>query len=245
MTSMQHGKPATDPEPGPDKAADSARGRRISPLTVLGVILLAAGLACLGWVGWQYFGTNIVSRQDASKEIATLEESWSATAPSEPETTDDAASAPPTPEPGSAQWLMRIPAFGDEWVWPIVAGVDTSDLARGVGWYSNTSMPGEVGNFAVAGHRITHGEPFRRMLELDAGDAVIVETRDAVLTYELVSAPSELTVQDTETWVLDPVPGHDDQQPSEEIITLTTCEDLFHSPDRSVAFGKLISMESK
>lgn len=218
----------------------------MSPLTILGVVLLGAGLVCLGWVGWQYFGTNIISKQEAGKEITALEESWGAAAPVEPTETADGEPAPPVaPDAGTAQWLIRIPALGDDWEWPVVAGVEEPDLKKGVGWYPTTAQPGQVGNFAVAGHRVTNGEPFRRILELGTGDAVVVETRDAILTYELTSAPSELTVQDTETWVLDPVPGHEDQQPVEELITLTTCEDLFHSPDRSVAFGKLISTETK
>lgn len=212
----------------------------MSPLTVVGVVLLAAGLACLGWVGWQYFGTNFVSKQEAGKEISSLEESWSAAEPSVPA---EGQTAPL--EAGSAQWLIRIPAFGDDWEWPIVAGIEVPDLKKGVGWYPTTSHPGEVGNFALAGHRVTNGEPFRRMLQLSTGDTVIVETQDTILTYELTSAPSELTVQDTETWVLDPVPGQEGVVPTEELITLTTCEDLFHSPDRSVAFGKLVSSETK
>lgn len=247
MTHMQHGKRGMDePQTGDTDApaAVSTRGRRrVSPLTVLGIILLAAGLACLGWVGWQYFGTNIISDREAATEVNALEDTWGSAAPGAP--AEGEPSALPTPEMGAAQWLVRIPAFGDDWVRPVVAGVESADLKRGVGWYPSTAQPGEVGNFALAGHRVTNGEPFRRMLELEVGSIITIETRDAVFTYELTSAPSQLTVQDTETWVLDPVPGHDDVQPTEALITLTTCEDLFHSPDRSVAFGKLVSTETK
>ena len=250
---MQHARRGIDEgHLQPATAERPTRQRRpISPLTVLGVILLAAGLACLGWVGWQYFGTTIVSKQEAAREISNLEASWREPVPaptSEPPAdpgTPGATAPPAAPEKGTAQWLLRIPALGDDWEWPVVAGVEDADLKRGVGWYPGTAQPGDVGNFALAGHRITHGEPFRRMLELDIGDVVIVETSSATWTYELVVAPGMLTVQDTETWVLDPVPGKKDVQPSEALITLTTCEDLFHSPDRSVAFGKLISTETK
>lgn len=245
MAHMQHGTRSTNgSEPDPASGVSTPRSRRrVSPLTVLGVVLVAAGLVCLGWVGWQYFGTTIVSKQEAAREITVLQESWGQpSADPGPEATPDPLDPP---SPGSSQWLMRIPSFGSDWVWPVVAGVDVADLQRGVGWYPDTTQPGQVGNFAVAGHRITHGEPFRRMLELDIGDTVIVESRDVTWTYELTSAPDALTVQDTETWVLDPVPGHDDVPPAEALITLTTCEDLFHSPDRSVAFGKLIKTETK
>lgn len=45
----------------------------------------------------------------------------------------------------------------------------------------------------IAGHRVTHGSPFRKLLELEKGDQVVVETRDAVYTYELDASPRDLT----------------------------------------------------
>ena len=37
------------------------RKRGMSPFTAVGLLLLIAGLASLGWVAYQYFGTNIVA----------------------------------------------------------------------------------------------------------------------------------------------------------------------------------------
>ena len=42
----------------------------------------------------------------------------------------------------------------------MVEGVRDSDLSRGIGHFPGTG-PGQVGNFALAAHRVTHGEPFR------------------------------------------------------------------------------------
>ena len=58
----------------------------------------------------------------------------------------------------------------------------------------------------------------------------MVETRDAVYTYVMDEPPKQLTVTDTDTWVIDPVPGKPDAKPTQALITLTTCQDLFHSP---------------
>ena len=106
-------------------------------------------------------------------------------------------------------------------------------------------MPGQIGNFAIAGHRVTHGQPFSRLLELDKGDQIVVETRSAIYTYVLDTAPRDLTVEDTATWVIDPVPGKPDATPTQPLITLTTCQDLFHSPDRSIGFGHLQNTKNK
>ena len=35
------------------------------------------------------------------------------------------------------------------------------------------------------------------------------------------------------------------ETPTKSIITLTTCQDLFGSPDRSVAFGHLVKVSKK
>jgi sortase A len=198
----------------------------------LGVVLLVAGLGVLGWGGWQYVGTGITSNQKMGEAESALREQWTKPAPA----------AHPAGEPIV---LLRIPKFGSDWEKPVLEGIGKDDLARGIGHYPQTQLPGRPGNFAVAGHRVTHGSPFRKLLELRKGDEVIVETADAVYTYELDGSPRDLTVKPSDTWVLEPVPGQPQETPTKSIITLTTCQDLFHSPDRSVAFGHLVKVSKK
>ena len=216
------------------------RRRRPSGLMVLGLVLLLGGLGCLGWVGYQYLGTNIVSQHafDAGRE--DLRSRWQQAEPAEPSASPEQAVLP-----GKATALLRIPAFGADYEIPVLEGTDLDTLTDGVGHYAGTARPGQVGNFALAGHRVTHGQPFARLLELKRGDEVVVETRKAVYTYVLDESPSSLTVDDAATWVLDPVPGEPNTQPTRALITLTTCQDLFSSPDRSVGFGHLRSTRNK
>jgi sortase A len=234
--------------PSPRKRS---RGGRV--LTVIGVLLLATGLACFGYVGYQLYGTNFASKQAYETGREELRQQWGQDGDGSAGTDKgdgDKGDAKgdkddkPKPVPGNAIALMSIPSIGLKEI-PILEGTTDQVLAEGIGHYSNTAMPGEVGNFAVAGHRITHGEPFANLLQLNQGDEVIVETRDAIYTYAIDTAPQTLTVNDTESWVIDPVPGEPDAEPTEELITLTTCQDLFHSPDRSVGFGSLIDSEKK
>lgn len=216
--------------------SDHARPqRRISALSVIGLVLLLAGVGCLAWVGWQYFGTNVTSDRAFQQEASGLREQWAAPQ----KTKGGPSSAKQSTVPGDAIALLRIPAFGADYEVPILAGTDLSVLDRGVGHYDSTALPGEIGNFAIAGHRVTHGEPFKRLLELKKGDQIVVETRDHIYTYVLDSSPGKLTVKDTATWVLGPNPQHPDEPPTKALLTLTTCQDLFHSADRSVGFAHL------
>jgi sortase A len=228
---------------GTDSAAPAGKTarsrRRTSALTIVGVVLLVTGLTCLGWVGYQLLGTNVVSKKVFQSERDTLRQKWQA------EKKTAGSRAEPKAIPGDAIALLRIPAFGPSYEIPILSGTDLDILSRGVGHYLGTADPGQVGNFAVAGHRVTHGQPFARLLELNKGDHIVVETRDAIYTYVLDTSPRDLTVDDSETWVLDPVPGKPAAKPTQARITLTTCQDLFHSPDRSVGFGHLESAKDK
>lgn len=237
----------TRAEPTPP-APDRPRRGRSRALTAIGLTLLLVGVCCLGYVAYELWGTNISAQKSYDNERQKIKQSWSSPAPAEP-SGKHSGKKKGDPEhyaavPGDAIALLSIPSIGVKEV-PVIEGVGVDVLAQGVGHYPKTADPGDVGNFAVAGHRITHGEPFANLLRMNVGDKIIVETRSYVYTYELDKSPRNLTVEDTEGWVIDPVPGHPHQKPKDKLITLTTCQDLFHSPDRSVGFGHLLSAKKK
>lgn len=221
----------TDEDEPKRSAGASGKRRNRAPL-VVGIILLALGVASLSWFAWEFWGTNIPAYEAQQAEKEQLRENWSKGSQTTELTVGDGIA------------LVRIPEFGDDWEQPVLIGTDDATLMRGLGWYENTADPGEIGNFAIAGHRSGHGRPFDQLLDLQEGDEVIVETESNIYTYELDNSPADLTVQDTETWVLDPVPGSE-EQPTKSLITLTTCQDFFSSPDRSIGFGHLVSTEAK
>lgn len=212
-------------------------------VTRLGVLLLVAGLGLLGHVGWQLWGTTWVAQRDQREAVERTVEQWRAA----PAVQVDGA----VPR-GEATALVRIPRFGDDYVVPVYAGTSEEVLTRGYGHFEGSADPGERGNYALAGHRITHGEPLRRMPELRPGDEVVVETREATYTYELDTDPEELVVDFTQVWVVDPLPTNPvdggvqpAQRPGQRLITLTTCAELFHTDDRMIAFGHLVSTVDK
>jgi len=207
---------------------------------MVGVALLLVGLSCLGWVAYQYVGTNVIAEHTFRTEASRLRAQWI-----EDQKTDPQGFEQPSKRSGDAIGLLRIPALGAAYEVPIVNGTELTVLAKGVGHYSSTAQAGQIGNFAIAGYRVTHGQPFAKLHDLDSGDEIIVETRDATYTYVLDESPRQLTVKDTDTWVIDRVPGKPELKPTQAMITLTTCPDLFHSTKRSVGFGHLIRTEPK
>ena len=228
-----------------DERAEATRARRGGSFYV-GVVLLLAGLGILGYVGWQMFGTNIVSRQTQDRIVGELRENWGS------EGQRAARSAQRVPL-GDASALVRIPAFGDDYVVPVLEGVADDVLASGYGHFRGSADPGRKGNYALAAHRVTHGEPLRDMPELRPGDEVLIETRDAVHTYELDTNPNHLIVTFEEIWVVSALPKNPraggvqppSQRPGQKLITLTTCSELFHTDNRMIAFGHLVDTERK
>ena len=130
--------PSPPDETGP--ATEAETRRRISPLTLLGIALLVAGLTCLGWVGYQYFGTNLVSEHAFDSETHQLRDQWNSDSKSDPDGKKQTSAIP-----GDAIALLRIPAFGSDFEVPILNGTELSILAKGVGHYSSTAAPGQIG----------------------------------------------------------------------------------------------------
>lgn len=80
------------------------------------------------------------------------------------------------PELGTAFSRIYIPSFGTDFSFAIVEGTDDEDILAGPGHYETSQMPGDPGNFAVAGHRVGKGAPFNDLGNLKTCDAVVVET---------------------------------------------------------------------
>lgn len=200
---------------------------------VLGAVVVGAAAT-----GWQVWGTTLLADRAAAARVSELRDEFSRSRGAEGE-----RSAVERPETGESVWVLRIDRF--DLSWPIVAGVGDDELTRGVGWYPGSAVPGQVGNCALAGHRITHGEPFSRLLELAVGDEVVVETPVATFTYSVTLAPGGLTVEAHDSWVLDPVPGEPETEPVEALLTLTTAEDIVPTADRAVGFATLTSTEPR
>ncbi|MDK6850058.1 class E sortase, partial [Klebsiella quasipneumoniae] len=61
------------------------------------------------------------------------------------------------------------------------AVVDTGSF----GHYPDTQYVGEVGNYAITAHRQTYGAAMRDVPELQPGDPIIVQTKNAYYVYKV------------------------------------------------------------
>jgi sortase A len=224
----------------PQRGSDGGQRARVAFWS--GIVLIVVGAILLGYVGWQLWGTTWVSKREQRQITGSLQQQW----------TEGGARLQPKYVPtGKASALIRIPKFGKKYVVPVLEGVSTDVLSRGFGHFTKSADPGEVGNYALAAHRVTHGEPLRRMPDLRPGDEVLVETVDTTFTYRLDTDPRTLVIPFTGTWVLDPLPKNPGSGPQpaqkqgQRLITLTTCSELFHTDNRMIAFGHLVKATPK
>jgi sortase A len=198
----------------------------------VGELLITAGLVLLLFCAYQLVWTNIAADRAQDKVTNTLREQWARQGGSDAPGTIRLSKS----DFGKGFAFLHIPRLGRKYSVPIVQGVSLPDLSRGVGHYPKTAVPGQIGNFAVAGHRATNGEPFAHLDSVKVGDSLVVETRSSWFSYVVDKVQ---IVDPSAVWVLQPVPGKPAQQPTRQLITLTTCNPRWASTQRLIVFGHL------
>jgi sortase A len=218
------------------EARRQARARKASPAVVasraIGEVFITTGVLMLLFVSYQLWWTNVRAHAQADKETSSLQDDWA-----------NGKRNPGTFEPGQGFAILHIPKL--DVVVPIAEGVSNKKvLDRGmVGHYGEgalkTAMPdAKTGNFALAGHRNTHGEPFRYINKLTAGDPIVVETQDKYYVYKMTSTLPVTSPSNTS--VIDPVPVGSGFTAPGRYITLTTCTPEFTSKYRLIVWGKMV-----
>ena len=110
----------------------------------------------------------------------------------------------------------------------LVEGITDDILQYYLGHFENSAMPGEKGNFAVAGHRVSdYSEAFVNLYKTEIGDKIIVKANKKEYVYEItdnfIVSPEDISVlDDTE----------------DATITLVTC--TVGAKERVIVKGKLV-----
>jgi sortase A len=230
---------------------------------LLGIGLLVAGVVLGTYAGHQLSWGSAATAATAQQVSAQVRKAWEreqprsrpsaqpgARPPAQPPARPPAqppARPPAQPTAGEPVALLRIPAIGPDHEVAVLQGVDDDVIDRGLaGHFPGTALPGQAGNFAVAGHRITHGEPFRHLDRLRPGDPVVVETADTTYTYVILNDPRRTVVGPDDTWVTDPVPGaRPGTRPEQALLTLATCASVWNSQQRMIVFAHLATASPK
>jgi sortase A len=171
----------------------------------VGLSMVVAGLALLGGVAYQLWGTGIVtSRAQAGfrHELAVR-------------------GFPTIPREGRPVGVLRIDRIGLDMA--VVQAANWWTLQLGPGHNADTPLPGQGGNVVIAGHRTTFLHPFWSLDRLGPGDLISLETASGRFIYRVVW---QRVVAPSATWVKGST-----AVPS---LTLSTCTPRFSSARRLV-----------
>lgn len=113
---------------------------------------------------------------------------------------------------------------------PIVRGTDADDLLEGAGTVLEDRLPGQKGNFVLAGHRSwTFGRHFNRLGELKIGDLIEIDTTAGTYRYKVIETrivmPDDVSVleEDADT----------------SRLTLITCDPIRKATHRLIVSAEL------
>lgn len=205
-------------------------------LRFAGWTLIGAGAAVLLYLVYSLFYTGLETR----RAQAQLGEQWGLEGPGPDQV---AASVPlgdpERVEPGEAVAVLQFARPNSDrrpvrdGPLYVVEGTAIEDLKKGPGRYTDTAMPGQAGNFAVAGHRTTYGHPFFDLDDLQPGDQVLVTDRRGIRwVYSVVR---QQVVTPFASHVLRPDPLGSNRP----MLTLTTCHPRFSLARRLIVFAEL------
>jgi sortase (surface protein transpeptidase) len=193
----------------------------------VGEVLITLGLVVLLFVCYEVYLTDWFSAEKQREATAQLDQQWR-----------NQRGLVDRPIEGDGIAKMYVPSFGPDFVFTVLEGTTEEILAVGPGHYRDTALPGQPGNFAVAGHRVGKGAPFNDLDLLSSCDAIVVETADQWYVYRVLPLPGEAA-----KWVMDktrtphcagvgPLPGLYAEVVGKEVVLPSQTEVIAPVPGR-------------
>jgi sortase A len=206
-------------------AKSAAKGTRF--LRVICGLLFAFGILALAYAGFLFADAHLYQEE----QIELLEEPRAFLPPDLPAQSVLPVQPPLLLAEGDVLGEISVPRLQLDAI--VVQGDSPEDLKRAVGHLSNSALPSEHGNVALAGHRDTFFRPLR---DIRVGDEITFKTQERSFNYVVESteivAPSDVSV-------LQPSIGHD--------LTLLTCYPFYYigpAPKRFVVFARKVEAMS-
>ena len=186
----------------------------------IGLLLIAVGLIIIGTVVYKKVET--IRKQKAVIEMFESSISEGSLTSKEEVNLEDINGYTPIA-------IIEIPSI--KLSQALVEGISDDVLKYFLGHFNDSAAPGEKGNFAVAGHRVSdYTDAFINLYKVKAGDEVIVTTHDKKYTY---------VVEDN--FIVEPEDVHVLDDTKEATMTLVTC--TVGAKQRVIVKGRLISEE--
>ncbi|MCP9945527.1 class E sortase [Streptomyces somaliensis] len=209
-----------------------ARSRIAGVVSLLGELLITAGVLMGLFVVYSLWWTNVLADREADRQGDAVRDSWTATGPGALDTRGGAG-------------FLHVPAMGGDEVL-VREGTSPDVLNHGVaGYYTEpirSALPKDrTGNFTLAAHRDGHGAKFHNIHKLKAGDPIVFETKDTWYVYKVYGILPKTSRFNVD--VLQPVPEESGRTRPGRYITLTTCTPILTSDFRYVVWGELVRTE--
>ncbi|WP_371878810.1 class E sortase [Amycolatopsis roodepoortensis] len=156
-------------------------GKGGAAIRTVGELLITAGLVVLLFMVYEVYVTDLFSANKQSEASSELDGEWGKDRQLHPDLVD-----------GKAFARIHIPVFGADFNFTIQEGTTEAALEVGPGHYKGTALPGEPGNFAIAGHRVGKGAPFNDLDNLSSCDQIIIETQTDFYIYKVLPYKDEV-----------------------------------------------------
>ena len=201
----------------------------------IGELLITAGVVILLYVFWQLFINDPLVGANQQNQANKYQNPTSTTMPG------GLTLAPIEKgmKQGTVFAKIYIPRFDPRYVRLVGQGTFQKVTLNkiGPGHYLNTAWPGQVGNFAVAAHRTSHGAPFFKIDTLQAGDKIFIETADTWYVYDYRQTK---VVLPTDVGVIRSVPIEmDGAHKGGSYMTMTSCNPKWSNTQRIIVWSEL------
>jgi len=113
---------------------------------------------------------------------------------------------------------------------PVLEGATEKNMKYAAAHMKETTPLGEIGNAAIAAHRVrTKGRLFNRLDELEVGDEIIVQQKGVQYSYTVFKTS---IVEPTDVSVLN-------RNDKDKILTLITCDPIVNATHRLIVHAKM------
>ncbi|MER5768930.1 class E sortase [Streptomyces sp. NPDC001985] len=211
-----------------------ARSRVAGVISVLGELLITAGVILGLFVVYSLWWTNVLADRESSRQSDRMRENWADRVGS--------GNGPGVLNTKDGIGFLHVPAMKNGEVL-VKKGTDTKELNDGIaGYYTEpvkSALPWDrKGNFTLAAHRDGHGAKFHNIHKIKDGDPIVFETRDTWYVYKVYKSLPKTSKYNVD--VLKPVPKESGRTTAGRYITLTTCTPVLTSDYRYIVWGELV-----